>query len=160
MQRPSRAQSHPTVSTNPCTALGAHPLLTCPGLAPLGTGPDEADGVGAQAAAVPGSPFTVGGTPVQVQHVAQGLPACWPRSPALAAWCPGLQGLQERQRGDGGQGAGGQQGLVCSPGKGQSEEEEKAGEGLEQSHGRHVEGVRWCWPLAGSGEACSHTSSW
>jgi len=100
----------------------------------VGTGPDQADGVGAQAAAVAGSSFAVGSTSVQVQHVAQGLPACWPRSPAPAAWCPHLQGLQEGQGRDGGQGATGQQGPVCSPGKGHSEEEEEeeeAAKGME-----------------------------
>lgn len=100
----------------------------------MGTGPDQADGVGAQAAAVAGSPFTVSSTPVQVEHVAQGLPACWPHLPTPAAWCPHLQGLQEGQGGDGGQGARGQRGLVCSPGKGHSKEEDEAGEGVEQSH--------------------------
>ena len=136
---PPELKPTPLPLLSPCTAFGARLLLTCPGLTPVGTGLDQADGVGVQAAAMAGSSFAVSGTPVQVQHVAQGLPACWPCSPAPAAWCPHLQGLQEGQGGDRRQGAGGQHGLICSPGKGHSEEEEEAGEGMEQSHDR------WGW---------------
>lgn len=129
----------PLALLSPHTALGAHLLLTCPGLTPMGTGLDQADCVGAETAATAGSPFMVSGMPVQVQHIAQGLSTCWPRSPVPAAWCLHLQGLQKGQGGDGRQGAGGQQRPVCSPGKEHSEEEEEAGEGMEQSHDR------WGW---------------
>lgn len=130
---------------SPRSALGAHKLLTCPGLTPVGTGLDQADGVGAQAAAVARPPVAVRSSPVQVQHVAQGLPTRRPCLPAPAARCPHLQGLQEGQGGDGGQGAGGQWRLVCSPGKGRrEEEEEEAGEGMEQSHAGGWEGRAAC----------------
>lgn len=77
----------------------------------MGSGLDQADGVGAQAAAAAGSAFGVSSTPVQIQHVAQGLPTGWPHLPAWAAWAawsPCLQGLQEGQGGDSRQGAKGQ----------------------------------------------------
>lgn len=97
----------------------------------MGTGLDQADGVGAQAAA--GSAFTVSSTPVQIQHVAQGLPTGWSHMPASAAWRLRLQGLHEGQGGDSRQ-----WGLVCSLGKGHSkeEEEEEAGERVGHSHDR------------------------
>lgn len=102
----------------------------------MGTGLDQADGVGAQAAAAAGSAFTVSSTPVQIQHVTQGLSTGWPHLPAWAAWSPCLQSLQEGQGGDSRQRAKGQRGLVCSPGKGHNKEEEEAGERVGHSHDR------------------------
>lgn len=128
----------------------------------MGTGPDQADGVGAQAAAVAGPPFTVSSAPVQAQHVMQGLPARWPRSPAPAARCPCLQGLQEGQSRDGRRGTGGQWGPACSPGNGHSKKKEEAGEVMEQSHyrcrGRWVSRARLGWPATGLRGACSYAS--
>lgn len=121
----------------PLTILSAHQFLTCPGLTTMGTGLDQADGVGAQAAAAAGSAFAVSSTPVQIQHVAQGLPTGCGHFTAWAAWSPHLQGLQEGQGGDSRQGARGQWGLVCSLGKGHNkEEEEEAGEMVGHSHDR------------------------
>lgn len=108
----------PLALLSPHTALGAHLLLTCPGLTPMGTGLDQADCVGAETAATAGSPFMVSGMPVQVQHIAQGLSTCWPRSPVPAAWCLHLQGLQKGQGGGRQAGSRGAAETSLQPGKG------------------------------------------
>ncbi|KAG8144738.1 hypothetical protein E2320_013192 [Naja naja] len=89
----------------------SRPQLTCPSLARLGRGPDQADRVAGESPVPAGPPVRVRHAPVEVPHVAQRLPAGSPPAPTGE---PGSWGRlaqeplhQRQERGPGGGGGGG-----------------------------------------------------